>query len=284
MKRRIFALLCVLCLAIPVISHATFSCDACDGEFETHGESSAEIVERNGRRYKVIYKICPLCGHRFSEASNKDLGPIDPDPAQPDPQPASDPSEPSGGGSGDPPAADPSSQQNPPPEPPAGGSSDGAVVIYTPSPAPAVTNPPPTTAPETPASIPTDPTPAPKTDTPTDAPVVIYTATPPVTAPPTQPPTQAPVTLAPTVPPEKTFTPAPAPTDAKPTAVPTATKKPGTGPMRKYPVFSSRYPSRRLNLPGDPNAHAPSPGILLWPLPENSEGSSFLESLLGGGE
>ena len=127
------------------------------------------------------------------------------------------------------------------------------------------------------------PTPAP-TAAPTDAPAV--TPEPPLTPPPfTDPPavppapavTPAPAApaAAPTMPPTVPDpTPAPAVTAApvprNPANDPPVTLPPGyPGADRrnlvKYPVFSSAFPSRRLNLPGDPAAQAPVPGEKIWP-------------------
>ena len=48
--------------------------------------------------------------------------------------------------------------------------------------------------------------------------------------------------------------------------------------LQKYPYFSAFYPSRRLNLEGDPGALAPIPGIRIYP----PEGSSILQHMLDG--
>lgn len=42
--------------------------------------------------------------------------------------------------------------------------------------------------------------------------------------------------------------------------------------LQKYPVFSTFWPSRRLNMEGDPEAKAPIPGEKIWPV-------SFLDHL-----
>ena len=44
--------------------------------------------------------------------------------------------------------------------------------------------------------------------------------------------------------------------------------------LQKYPVFSTFWPSRRLNMEGDPEAKAPIPGEKIWPV-------SFLDHLIG---
>ena len=51
-----------------------------------------------------------------------------------------------------------------------------------------------------------------------------------------------------------------------------------TRDLVRYPVFSKLYPSRRLNLPTDPEAWAEIPGEKIWPEPETS---SPLQQLLG---
>ena len=51
--------------------------------------------------------------------------------------------------------------------------------------------------------------------------------------------------------------------------------------VRKYPYFSEAYPSRRLNMEGDPEALAPVPGERIWPEPA-AEGSSILRHMLNG--
>ena len=60
---------------------------------------------------------------------------------------------------------------------------------------------------------------------------------------------------------------------------------PPSGPvrrnLRKYPAFSSAYPSRRLNMPGDPEAWAPIPGEKIYPA-DPEEGSSILQRMLHG--
>ena len=48
---------------------------------------------------------------------------------------------------------------------------------------------------------------------------------------------------------------------------------------QKYPVFSIVYPSRRLNMPGDPDAWANIPGEKIYPV----SGSSLLTDMLNGG-
>ena len=48
---------------------------------------------------------------------------------------------------------------------------------------------------------------------------------------------------------------------------------------QKYPVFSIVYPSRRLNMPGDPDVWANIPGEKIYPV----SGSSLLTDMLNGG-
>ena len=49
---------------------------------------------------------------------------------------------------------------------------------------------------------------------------------------------------------------------------------PVTRNLVRYPVFSAFWPSRRLNMEGDPAAKAPIPGEKIWP-------ASFLDHLIG---
>ena len=51
--------------------------------------------------------------------------------------------------------------------------------------------------------------------------------------------------------------------------------------LLKDPYFSAAYPSRRLNLEGDPDALAPIPGLAVYPEPA-AEGSSILRHMLDG--
>ncbi len=68
---------------------------------------------------------------------------------------------------------------------------------------------------------------------------------------------------------------------------PPATSPPGRGGrpdrrnIRKYPYFSAQYPSRRLDMPGDPDAWAPVPGVKVYP-GDPAEGSSILQRMLHG--
>ena len=48
----------------------------------------------------------------------------------------------------------------------------------------------------------------------------------------------------------------------------------------KYPLFSIAYPSRRLNMEGDPDAWANIPGEKIYPI----SGSSLLTEMLNGGK
>ena len=57
--------------------------------------------------------------------------------------------------------------------------------------------------------------------------------------------------------------------------------KPVRRNLRKYPYFSVAFPSRRLDLEGDPDAWAPVPGIKVYPA-EPEEGSSILQRMLKG--
>ena len=45
---------------------------------------------------------------------------------------------------------------------------------------------------------------------------------------------------------------------------------PVTRNLFRFPVFSRTYPSRRLNLEGDPEARAEVPGEKIWPEPDSS--------------
>ena len=51
--------------------------------------------------------------------------------------------------------------------------------------------------------------------------------------------------------------------------------------LRKYPYFSQAWPSRRLDMAGDPDILAPIPGIRVYPEPP-AEGSSILQHMLDG--
>ncbi len=58
-----------------------------------------------------------------------------------------------------------------------------------------------------------------------------------------------------------------------------------TRDLKRFPIFSSRFPYRRLRLYVPPELRgtfrAEAVGILLWPLPESNDSSTPLNSLLG---
>jgi hypothetical protein len=56
--------------------------------------------------------------------------------------------------------------------------------------------------------------------------------------------------------------------------------RPQTRNYAKYPLFSVYYPSRRLNMEGDPDAWANIPGEKIYPI----SGSSLLTEMLNGGK
>ena len=56
-------------------------------------------------------------------------------------------------------------------------------------------------------------------------------------------------------------------------------KKKETRDLQKYPLFSLVYPSRRLNMPGDPEAWAGIPGEKIYPV----SGTSLLIEMINGG-
>jgi hypothetical protein len=56
--------------------------------------------------------------------------------------------------------------------------------------------------------------------------------------------------------------------------------RPQTRNYAKYPLFSVYYPSRRLNMEGDPDALANIPGEKIYPI----SGSSLLTEMLNGGK
>ena len=56
-------------------------------------------------------------------------------------------------------------------------------------------------------------------------------------------------------------------------------KKKETRDLQKYPLFSLAYPSRRLNMPGDPEAWAGIPGEKIYPV----SGTSLLIEMINGG-
>ena len=74
---------------------------------------------------------------------------------------------------------------------------------------------------------------------------------------------------------------APAPQDPVNDPPPAPPSGPARRNLRKYPAFSSAYPSRRLNMPGDPDAWAPIPGEKIYPA-DPEEGSSILQRMLHG--
>ena len=74
--------------------------------------------------------------------------------------------------------------------------------------------------------------------------------------------------------------------DTTPPAVATPSPKPPKGrDLIRFPIFSSRFPYRRLRLYVPPELRgtfrAEAVGILLWPLPESNDSSTPLNSLLG---
>lgn len=89
----------------------------------------------------------------------------------------------------------------------------------------------------------------------------------------------APAQAAPAPEPQPAAAPAPQePVNDPPPAPPSG---PARRNLRKYPAFSSMYPSRRLNMPGDPEAWAPIPGEKIYPA-DPEEGSSILQRMLHG--
>ena len=248
MRRKLAALLCALILCVPGLcasemTDVSYPCDAEGCGYEGPFAVAVTGTETRGGAPGEWFAVqCPRCGTVLL-TSWRQTGPAEPPPAAPE-QPA------------DPPREDP---------PPA--------------------------APEQPVTAP------PREEPPPAAPEQPVTAPPAAPLPETQPPeVRPPEATPPPVPgenplPEAPVQPAPGgsagsgrtPEQDAGTALPEdgASGSRQQAPRRnlvKYPYFSSFYPSRRLNLEGDPEALAPVPGIRIYP----AEGTSILQHMLDG--
>ena len=281
MKKRLFALLTAAFLLTPVLAGA-FWCDTCDEEIPgVYSQRVKETGEKDGLKYTVIEYYCPKCNTVYGtdmQSENQVNSPDSPstDNQSTDPtDPSSDQTSPSSN------STTPSDQSNDPPAdnpPPVVSPEQPNTVTTSPEAVTSITNPPPVTPPVVGS----------ETALPTDIPNITL---PPAAADPTPPPA-AEITLPPTIP---TDTPVPVPDDLPTVTAAPATPKPAgssgssgsTGTpgrdYRKHPVFSAAFPSRRLNLPGDPEARAPRAGTKIWPIEEN-EAQSLLEKMLNAGQ
>ena len=262
MKRIIPALLCVLVLSLPapgVPDAMMYECDNC-GTYGPAVENASEPGFREDGRYgQWIVYTCSGCGEPLAQIERawRELDP--PATAAPDP------------------TAAPVLTPTPAPVP-------TAVPALTPTPVPAWTAPPAVT-PEQPVTVPPAGPGQDETPSGTPEPAIIL----PDGLPTPDGQTDVPVTMPPVLPPSSE----------------TAAEDPGTGSPQngspavlpswndsgsvffgtdrrntvRYPYFSAAYPSRRLNLPGDPEARAPVPGERIWP----AEGvPSILQQILNG--
>ena len=288
MKKKFFALLCVLALCIPALSMA-YTCDSCDYEGSFNEVVIGEEV-RDGAPGVWYATVCPNCG-----ASSPAIPPSwrQTGPAAADPPPQT------GNANPDPPKTDPEPEipeektdpeDNPPqdPGPPAQtGSGEQPVTVQPEEPVilPSVPQEAPAGSGETQNAVQAVPDQsAPQPDTAQTAPVSgpdpadsqLQTAAEPL--PPVPEENPAPEQPAP----QSGEAPEPDSGDDKPDPASQANTYVRNGRnLKKYPIFSASRPSRRLNLEGDPDAWAPIPGEKIYP-PVPEEGSSFLRHMLDG--
>ena len=266
MKKKLAALLCAMALTVPALcvsemSDTVYTCDACK-----YAGSFLMVVTgtetREGFPGEWITVQCPQCGEPYTSYWRTTGDAVAPAGTEPQENPAPAP-------------AAPEAPAVPPQEP----SADTPASPAEPE-APAA--PPQESSPDTPAGG-SEPAPA--------EPAVVL-------LPENQQPSGP--QAAETMPPVPAGNPDPAPANAPSGQEPPRQEAPensGTvltagnpsgdpaaGARRnilKYPYFSAAYPSRRLNLEGDPDALAPIPGLAVYPEPA-AEGSSILRHMLDG--
>ena len=297
MKKRLFALLTAALLLIPVLATA-FVCDNCDYEAASAAQRVIGTATEGDTTYEIIEYFCPNCGAVFG-TDRKPVTYVNtlttPPPFADSTMPPNDLTTPLAD------LTDPPVQSNEPPVdkptstvyiPPA---ETPNTVTATPEVIINITDPPPVTPPpvdsETPLVI-TDVPPPKNITLPPQAEDPILTRAPDPGNALTNPPV-ADLTLPPAIP---TDTPVPVPdvTVAPATPKPTGASSGFSGSSdsvgvrgrdyKRHPVFSGAFPSRRLNLPGDPEAQAPRAGTKIWPEEEKNEAQSLLDKMLNAGQ
>ena len=269
MKKKLIVFACLLAFTIPLLcfsemSDTGYTCDACKyaGSFRMDVTGTET---RDGIYGEWIAVVCPECGETYMTYWRAAAGGAGPDSAE---EPAAEP-----------------------PSDPAPASPEAPAVPETPAePGPAAPEDPAPAEPEAPAAPPSSP------DTPGSGnggqPAEPPVAVPAQTAAPSGPqPAETPV-------PVPQGNPDPAPAGAPSGQAPqemtpeggqdaSAGNPGGSLPgrirrnLRKYPYFSQAWPSRRLDMAGDPDILAPIPGIRVYPEPP-AEGSSILQHMLDG--
>ena len=281
MKKKCLALVCAILLAWPALSlpeEETWQCDSCDA----NGPATVVTGEEgwSGDNYgREMFYYCGSCGVLLS-SSWQGLDPPVPEP-QPEPQPQPQP-EPQPQ-----PQPEPESPSQPEPQP------EPAVQVETPvQPEP---QPEPAAQPEPEPAVVLPEVPSggssgsPPADSGNGAPVQLPSGGDvPVSSGKTQ------EEMPPVIPQSQDSAPQAAPPAAEvseaaeeePEAWDAMNDPPVTQPpagvqdtrrnsrnLQKYPVFSVFWPSRRLNMEGDPEAKAPIPGEKIWP-------GTFLDHLI----
>ena len=269
-KKKLAALLCALALAIPALcasemTEVDYVCDACG--YAGHLQMVVTgTVTMDGIPWETIDLQCPQCGITYTTVLNPAPGSTEPEKPEP-------------------------SGQEPPAEPPERPAEPEAPVIVSQDQEPSPDVPVSPAEPEAPVAPPQDPSPESSGSGNGGQPE------PPVVLPPEIREPSAPQASE-TLPPVPAGNPGPAsanvpsgPAPQEPSAEepdnPPAENPAGNPVSRirrnlvKYPYFSEAYPSRRLNMEGDPEALAPIPGVQVYPeLP--AEGSSILQHMLNG--
>ena len=292
MKRRIFALLCVIALCVPAVCGAgQYWCETCESMTDAV-EGKIEKCVEDGRQIEKGEMVCSVCGNQYipSVEWRRDLGPAPTEAPTATTAPTAPPTNPPTNPPTDPPEENPVTvpSENPTESlPPQGGETTPEVpVTYPPESNPTDSVPPavvttpgenttPSVAPETPMAPPSQPAEVTNPSAATDPPVIIFTD------PPVETEVPAPETMMPVID-ENTPVPVTNPPEQI-TTNPPATNVPAAGEYngrnyRKYPLFSRAFPSRRLNLEGDPDAFAEVPGVCII---ENADLQKLLEVAFG---
>ena len=289
MKHKLFAILCVLSLCVPLLSlsettEVTYVCDTCGRQdicnIVVTGEG--EVDGAWGEYYDIVCQ----CGECLHPKCWRLTGPA--------PAPVMVNSEPQAEPQADPPA-DPvyiPPEDNDPPADTATGETPAVVVQSQPQSQPQ-TQPQPATQPEQPVTIPASTGGSSGSSGGGTPPVTVVD----VPAQQAQPASLSPVvvgvdTQARSVPsegedasggqgaPSENPDPETDATAAAPNEGVFIPPRPQTRNYAKYPLFSVYYPSRRLNMEGDPDAWANIPGEKIYPI----SGSSLLTEMLNGGK
>ena len=267
MKKRLFALLCALMLlpALCLSEGAGQQCDGCDRNVVPVPDAAEPGYREDGSYGRWIRYVCPECGNEFSQIERGWQDMTDPAPAAADPPVAADP----------PAATDPPAAAEPVTEPEA------------PAPVPASSEPA-AVHPEAPVSVPSqaETQAAQQPEAAVLPPAVSESASgsassagqeslPPVVS--SDPGSTAAAGSASA----EAEAPAAEAPESGAFSAQTAGTWTGTNTaantrnLAKYPVFSSFWPSRRLNLEGDPDAQASAAGTRV-------SSGSLLKDMVGG--